>query len=159
MTDLLQLSSHLPVVELDPGHELVREGEVSSAIWILVSGELRVLKGSTVVNRIDRPGAVIGEMAALLGTRATASVAASQPSQLRYAAHGENFLADPAVVRLVAVGLAERLNLVTTYLADLKDQYGDAPGTAMVPAVLNQLVDRQTRIFVPGSMRDPEPEY
>jgi CRP/FNR family transcriptional regulator, cyclic AMP receptor protein len=159
MTDLLQLSAHLPEVDMDPGHEVIREGERSSAIWILLSGELRVLKGTTVVNRIDRPGAIIGEMAVLLGARATASVAVSQPSRLRCAAHGENFLADSAVIHLVAVGLAERLNLVTTYLADLKDQYGDAPGTAMIPEVLKQLTDRQTATFVPGSVRDPDPEY
>jgi CRP/FNR family transcriptional regulator, cyclic AMP receptor protein len=102
---------------------------------------------------------VIGEMAALLGTRATATVAVKQPSRLRCAAHGENFLSDPAVIRLVAVGLAERLNRITTYLADLKDQYGDAPGTAMVPEVLNQLLDRRIPPFVPGSVRDPDPEY
>jgi hypothetical protein len=118
-----------------------------------------VIKGATLVNRIDRPGAVIGEMAVLLGTRASASVAVSQPSRFRYAAHGQKFLADPAVLHLVAVGLAERLNLVTTYLSDLKGQYGDAPGTAMVPEVLNQLMDRPRRTFVPGSVRDPDPEY
>jgi CRP-like cAMP-binding protein len=159
MTDLLRLSAHLPVVEMDPGHVLVREGEASSAIWILLSGELQVLKGTAVVATIDQPGAVVGEMAALLGSNATASVAVRTPSRLRCAAHGENLLSDPAVMRLVAIGLAERLNRITSYLADLKDQYGDAPGTAMVPEVLNQLMDRQTRTFVPGSARDPDPEY
>jgi CRP/FNR family transcriptional regulator, cyclic AMP receptor protein len=159
MTDLLHLSAHLPVVEFDPGHVLVREGEASSTIWILLSGEVQVLKGTAVVARIEQPGAVIGEMAALLGTRATASVEATLPSRLRCAEHGADFLADPAVIRLVAVGLAERLHRITTYLADLKDQYGDAPGTAMVPDVLNQLMDRRTKTFVPGSARDPNPEY
>jgi CRP/FNR family transcriptional regulator, cyclic AMP receptor protein len=159
MNDLLQLSAHLPVVEMDPGHLLVREGEASSAIWILLSGELEVLKGTAVVTTIDQPGAVIGEMAALLGTTATASVAVRAPSRLRCAAHGESFLSDPSVMRLVAVGLAERLGRITTYLADLKDQYGDSPGTAMVPEVLKQLMDRQPRTFVPGSVRDPDPEY
>jgi CRP/FNR family transcriptional regulator, cyclic AMP receptor protein len=159
MTDLLDLSSHLPGVDLDPGQEVVREGERGSSIWILLSGELLVLKGSTVVNRINRPGSVIGEMAVLLGTRATASVTVSEPSRLRYAEHGENFLTDPAVIHLVAIGLAERLSLVTTYLADLKDQYGDVPGTAMVPEVMSRLMNQQTRMFTSGSARDPDPEY
>ena len=159
MPDLLHLSAHLPVVEMDPGHVLVHEGEASSAIWILLSGELEVLKGTTVVTGIDQPGAVIGEMAALLGTVATATVTVRTTSRLRCAAHGESFLSDPAVMSRVAVGLAERLNRITTYLADLKEQYGDVPGTAMVPEVLNQLMDRRTRTFVSGSVRDPDPEY
>src|ERR1700746_2264960 len=108
MVDLLQLSSHLPEVEVASGHEILREGERTGAIWILVSGELRVLRGTTVVEWIDQPGAVVGEMAVLLGIAATASVEASEPSRLRYAANGEELLADPKVTHLVAVGLAER---------------------------------------------------
>ena len=41
---------------------------------------------------------------------------------------------------MVAVGLAERLNVATSYLADLKVQYGDAPGLSMVSEVLSRLV-------------------
>ena len=41
------------------------------------------------------------------------------------------------------MGLAERLNVVTTYLADLKQQCGDAPGISMVSDVLSQLAQRQ----------------
>ncbi len=59
----------------------------------------------------------------------------------------------------MAVGLAERLNFVTTYLADLKHQYGDAPGLAMVADVLGQLAQRQGPTAQPGSARDPDPAY
>jgi CRP/FNR family transcriptional regulator, cyclic AMP receptor protein len=158
MVDLLQRSSHLPEVDIDSGHEILREGQRTGTIWILVSGELRVRRGTTVVDWIDRPGAVFGEMAVLLGTAATASVEASEPSRLRYAANGEEFLADPTVTHLVAVGLAERLNLVTTYLADLQDQYGDAPEMDRVREMLKWLIDRRIRSFPPGSVRDPEPD-
>jgi CRP-like cAMP-binding protein len=158
MVDLLQLSSHLPEVDIDSGQEILREGERNGAIWILLSGELRVLRGATVVDWIAEPGAVIGEMAVLLGTAATASVETSEPSRLRYAANGEEFLADPAVTRLVAVGLAERLNLVTTYLADLQNQYGDAPEMDMVREMLKRLMDRQIRAFAPESAPEPDPE-
>jgi CRP/FNR family transcriptional regulator, cyclic AMP receptor protein len=158
MVDLLQLSSHLPEVNIDSGHAILHEGERTGAIWILVSGELRVRRGTTVVDWIDCPGAVVGEMAVLLGIAATASVETSEPSRLRYAANGEEFLADPTVTRLVAVGLAERLNLVTTYLADLQDQYGDSPETDMVREILTRLMDRQMRAFPSRSVREAGPE-
>ena len=61
--------------------------------------------------------------------------------------------------RLVAVGLAERLDFVTSYLSDLKHQYGDAPGLAMVSDVLKQLALRQAPLARPGSARDPDPDY
>ena len=158
MVDLLQLSSHLPEVDIDSGQEILREGERARGIWILVSGELRVRRGTTVVEWIDQPGAVVGEMAVLLDTAATASVEATEPSRLRYAEDGEAFLTDPSVTHLVAVGLAERLNLVTTYLADLQDQYGDSPETDMVWQILTRLKDRQVRAFPPDSVRESDPD-
>jgi CRP-like cAMP-binding protein len=158
MGDLLELSTQLPEVDIDPGREILREGERTGAIWILVSGELRVRRGATIVEWIDQPGAVVGEMAVLLGTAATASVEASEPSRLRYAANGEEFLADPTVTHLVAVSLAERLNLVTTYLADLQDQYGDSPETDMVREILRRLMDRQGQMFPARSVQEPDPD-
>ena len=45
------------------------------------------------------------------------------------AANGHGLLdGNPAFTKLVAAGLADRLGYVTTYLADLTHQYGDAPG-------------------------------
>ena len=58
-----------------------------------------------------------------------------------------------------AVGLAERLNFVSTYLADLKDQYGDATGLSMVSEVLSRLAEKQVVAARPGSARDPDPDY
>jgi hypothetical protein len=60
---------------------------------------------------------------------------------------------------MIAVGLAERLNFVTTYLVDLKHQYGDAPGLSMIPDVLRELAQRQATPARPGSARDPDPLY
>ena len=60
---------------------------------------------------------------------------------------------------LVAEGLARRLNFVTTYLADLKEQYGDAPGLSMVSDVLSTLSHHGQTAARPGSARDPDPDY
>jgi CRP-like cAMP-binding protein len=121
---------------------------------------LQVRKGSVVVNTIARPGALIGEVSALLDTAYSATVEALEPTVLRHAADGQALLAsDPRITRLVAVGLAERLNFVTTYLADLKHQYGDAPGLTMVSDVLNSSRSARLRRPRPGSARDPDPAY
>ena len=160
MADMLGVSSHLPEIKFGPGETIVREGGAAGAIWILVSGALQVRKGSVLVNSITRPGALVGEVSLLLGTTHTATVETTERSVMRFAADGDALLSgDPAITKLVAVGLAERLNFVTTYLADLKHQYGDAPGLAMVSDVLSQLSQRQGGVARPGSARDPEPEY
>ena len=157
---MLGLSTHLPQVKLAPGEVLVREGDTNGGLWILQSGALQVHKAAVLVNTVTQPGALIGEVSALLGTPYSATVRAATPSVLRHAADAQALLAsDPAIMRLIAVGLAERLNFVTTYLADLKHQYGEAPGIAMVSDVLAELTQRQAPPARPGSARDPDPDY
>ena len=160
MEDMLALTAHLPEIEYSPGEIIITEGGESSGVWILVSGSLRVTKSGEEVNSISRPGALIGEMSILLGVPDSATVEAAELSVMRYAEDGERLLtSNPQIIHLVAVGLADRLNFVTTYLADLKNQYGDAPGLAMVPDVLRQLSQRQVQNARPGSARDPHPDY
>ena len=158
MTDLLTLAAHLPEVHLEAGDTLVAEGGSGGSVWVLVGGSLEVRKADVVVNTITHPGALVGEMSTLTGSPHTATVVATAPTPLRHADDGAAFLeSDPEVLRLVATGLAERLDFVTTYLADLKHQYGDAPGLAMVCDVLQQLAQRQAPPARPGSARDPDP--
>lgn len=157
---MLELVAHLPEIDVGEGEVLCVEGGRSGSIWILISGSLTVSKGDVAFNTITRPGAVIGEVAVLLGIGNSATVIASSPSRLRVAHDGAALLgSNPAITTHVAAGLAERLNFVSTYLADLKRQYGDAPGLAMVDDVLNELVSRQAPTARPGSARDPDPEY
>ena len=160
MKDMLSLSAHLPEIEFAPGNAVVHEGDTDGGIWVLVSGALQVRKGNEVVNTVTEPGALVGEVSVLLGSASSATVEATEHSVLRYAADGPALLSsDPAITRLVAVGLAERLNFVTTYLADLKHQYGEAPGLSMVSDVLTRLAQRQAPASRPGSARDPDPDY
>lgn len=160
MKDMLSLSEHLPLVRYAPGDIIVQEGGLAGGIWVLASGSLDVTKNGMTVNTVTEPGALIGEISVLLEGAYSATVTASAPSALRYAADGRAFLsANPEIMQLVATGLASRLEFVTTYLADLKHQYGDAPGLSMVPEVLRKLSQRQRVIVRPGSSRDPDPEY
>ncbi|MEJ8823206.1 cyclic nucleotide-binding domain-containing protein [Variovorax humicola] len=160
MHELLQRTAGLPEITLAPGDTLVREGESGDGLWILISGTLQVSKAGTAISSVSRPGAAIGEISLLLNSPYSATVVASEPCVLRYAADGHALLmSNPAITRLIAVGLAERLAFVTTYLADLKNQYGDSPGLAMVSDVLNQLAHRQGPQVRPGSEREPNPDY
>ena len=136
---MLKFCAHLPEVVFGPGDVVVREGSTSGGIWVLVSGTLQVTRGAELVNRVTAPGATVGEVSVLLGSAHGATVVATERSVLRHAADGRALLArDPAITRMVAVGLAERLNFVTSYLSDLKRQHGDAVGLVLVSDVLHQ---------------------
>lgn len=159
MEDLLARTGGLPEISLAAGDVLVREGETDSGLWILVSGTLQVHKAGIAISSIRRPGAAIGEISLLLDAPHSATVVASAPSILRHACDGRSLLNDPAITRLIARGLAERLAFAASYLVDLKHQYGDSPGLAMVSDVLDELSHRQGRTATPGSARAPNPDY
>lgn len=61
-------------VEPAVGSDIVRQGEPSRQIWILIEGELEILVDGTPVNRVTRPGEVVGQISAVSLIPATATV-------------------------------------------------------------------------------------
>jgi CRP-like cAMP-binding protein len=110
---------------LPAGATVLVEGEKHGALHVLLSGAVAVRRGDVRVAAISDPGAVFGEMSLLLGGAHTATVETLQPSTFAVAADGRSLLATNTELALaVAQMLAHRLELVTTYLADLREQYG-----------------------------------
>jgi CRP-like cAMP-binding protein len=109
------------------GNLIVREGGKSGHLFILIEGRLEVIKGDSVVAVLTEPGAVFGEMSVLLNRPHSASVRAASDSVVYELDDAIIFLREqPAVVLLIAQLLAQRLNVATTYLADLMHQYASA---------------------------------
>ena len=155
---MLALVAHLPEVAFDAGDILIREGYVGG-IWVLMSGRLQVRKGEMAVNTIDEAGAIIGEISVLLGHPCGATIEAMEPTRTRYAGDGGALLlGDPEITRLIAVGLAQRLNYVTAYLADLKHQTATCPASPWWTRCSPGSHSGRTRPRS-GSARDPDPEY
>jgi len=161
MLELLQRCATLPVRDLAAGEVLIAEGDAPGAMYVLASGSLAVRKGGSSIATIEAPGSAVGEVGALLDIPATATVVATSDARVHVAENGRALLHEDAdVAVLVARLLAERLHLVTTFLADLQRQYGGAGGSlAVVDAVLASLVQRSGPAARPGSARDPDPLY
>lgn len=140
---------------LAPDEVLIREGETTGHLYVLLNGRLDVLKGETVVATVTQPGAILGEMSVLLGMPHTATVRATKASTVYQFDDAASFLrGQPAVALLIAQLLAHRLNAATTYLADIKRQYADHDNhLAMVGDVLESLVNLSPTSATPGSDR------
>jgi CRP-like cAMP-binding protein len=126
-----------------------------------VPGTVDVRKDGVRVATVNRPGACFGEMSILLGGTHTASVVADTACRFRLLEQADAALhQQPELVHGIATMLAERLQLVTAFLADLKRQYGDAEGNlAMVDSVLDALLRHAPGSAEPGSEREPDPLY
>jgi CRP-like cAMP-binding protein len=161
MLDLLERCAELPRRSFAAGETLVEDGVRHPEIYVLIDGELEVRKGDVRISTIDQPGACIGEVGLLMGTPATATVLAATPVTVHVAEDGAELLrTDPEVTFVVARMLAQRLDLVTNFLADLRQQYGGESGSlAVVDTVLANLAQRPGTSARPGSLRDPDPLY
>jgi simple sugar transport system ATP-binding protein len=158
MSQFLDACSALPEAQFADGDCLIAEGSPGGTLYVLISGEVVVLKGETEVARVAEPGAVFGEISALLGIPTSASVRALGPVRAYRAENAAEFIAStPAVALQTARILAQRLNAATAYLADVKAQFADQQNHfAMVDRVLDSLMQRQaSRAAAPRRTADP----
>jgi CRP-like cAMP-binding protein len=141
------------------GAEVLHEGGRTGHLLVLIEGRVEVVKGDTVVATISEPGAVLGEMSVLLDMPHTATVRAAQDSVIYEIDDAASFLRQqPAVALFIARMLAQRLNVATTYLADLKHQYGGHGNhLAMVGDLLQSMINLPPTQVSPGSDRQSDP--
>ena len=155
------MAGDLPRRSLDAGEVLIVDGEPVHALFVLLDGALRIEKDGVVVATVSEPGLCVGEMSLLLGIFATASVVAAEPSSVAVVENAPAMLEDDSGLSLaLARLLATRLQVMTTYLADIKAQYADHEGgLGMVDVVLGTLLRGSGSRSTLGSVRDPDPEY
>jgi CRP/FNR family cyclic AMP-dependent transcriptional regulator len=145
--------------KVSAGTLVIHEGGKTGHLFVLIEGRLEVVKGDSVVAVLTEPGAVLGEMSVLLDQPHTATVRAVSDSVIYEFNDAASFLRDqPAVALLIAQLLAQRLNVATTYLADLMHQYaGHGTHLAMVGEVLQSMINLPPTQVSPGSDRQSDP--
>ena len=141
------------------GTLVIHEGGKTGHLFVLLQGKLEVIKGDSIVAVLTEPGAMLGEMSVLLDQPHTATVRAASDSTIYEFDDAASFLRDqPAVALLIARLLAQRLNVATTYLADLMHQYaGHGTHLAMVGEVLQNMINLPPSQVSPGSDRESDP--
>lgn len=155
---LLSAARLLPEVRLEDGDVLIEQGEPGGRLFVLESGTVLVERDAIAVARIDTPGAVFGEMSMLLGAPSTATVRCQGPCALRVADDPEHFFAaHPQAALELARVCAGRVDALTRYLVDVKQQYSELDGhLGMLDTVLAALTHQQRPRARPGSVRDPD---
>ena len=108
---LLPVASMCEEVSLDKGEILFEAGEVGDSLFVIVTGSVDVVRGGAVIARLGA-GESVGEMAALDWEPRSATVRASQPTQLVRLERNDlmDLLTDyPELVRSLARVLVERI--------------------------------------------------
>jgi CRP-like cAMP-binding protein len=117
---LRQRLDALPVATFLPGETVFAAGSKTGRLLILKQGSVAISKEGVEIAKVAEPGAVFGELSALLDQPHTADVRALEMSQF-HAAEAAAFLEqDPVALLYVAGLLARRLDGANRALIELK---------------------------------------
>jgi CRP-like cAMP-binding protein len=160
MRMILDLCRGFPERSYGAGETWIAEGAKTDTLTILIAGAVEVVKGDVQVHVATEPGAVFGEISALLDIPHTATVRTLAPSRAYVVTDAGRFLrGHPDLAYVLSKLMAQRLHGMTTYLADLKAQFEDRQDhLGMVDEVLESLLHQQDEEFLPGSERHPDPK-
>jgi CRP/FNR family cyclic AMP-dependent transcriptional regulator len=106
------------------GTVLIPEGERLGKLFVLISGEVEVLRGGTVIAKIDEPGSMLGEMSVLLDMPHSATVRALTPTRTHIIGDATEFLSSRPLLALdLARLVARRLEATTALLAQMRQEF------------------------------------
>src|SRR5215475_12742523 len=115
----------LPLTNYDAGETVLAEGSRTDQLLILRWGNVAIVKDGVEIARVSEPGAVFGEISALLDCPHTADVRALAFSQF-HVVHPAA-LQDPAALFYVASILARRIDEANRTLVELTSEIQDKP--------------------------------
>jgi CRP-like cAMP-binding protein len=128
----------LPVAAYAAGETVLAEGTKTGRLLILKTGAVRIVVGGVEIAQVAEPGAVFGELSALLDQPHGADVCTLEPSEFHVADAAALLAREPAVLLYVAAMLARRLDLANRGLVELKSELA----AGMSPGVLRSAIGR-----------------
>lgn len=145
MPSILEYCKDQPQKSFAVGDVLLHEGRRAGMLYVLIEGQVEIVKRGVQINVVGDRGAIFGEISVLLNVPHMATVRAVTPSRLYVIDKARRFLeVHPDLAFHIAKLLGQRLRLVTTYLVDLKKQFEQHEGhLGMVDEVLESLVHHQ----------------
>ena len=160
MATVTDLCKDLPCQTFPAGACVLEEGKRAGVLYVLANGSVEIVKGEFQITTVSEPGSFFGEVSVLLGMPHMATVRTLEDSSFYVAENPLEFLQSQPVIALsLARLLAKRLQFVTSYLVDLKQQFAEHDNhLGIVDEVLESLVHHQDVESSPGSDRHPDPK-
>jgi CRP-like cAMP-binding protein len=152
--DLQKRLDVLPLVTYQAGENVLTAGSRTGQLLILKKGAVAIVKETIEIAKVAEPGAVFGELSALLDRPHTADVRALETSQFHVADAGALFAQDPLVLLYVAAILARRLDGANQALIELKNRLQDGSARSEIGETIDKidgLLYRYFRVYFGGS--------
>jgi CRP-like cAMP-binding protein len=111
-----------PITTYEAGETVIAAGSRTDRLLILKSGKVAIVKRNIEIAKVAEPGAVFGELSALLNQPHTADVCALEASQFHVAEAAAFLGGDRSALLYTAAVLARRLDSANEALIELKRQ-------------------------------------
>ena len=128
----------LPLATYQAGETVFAAGSRTGRLLILRKGAVAIVKDAIEIAKVAEPGAVFGELSALLDQPHSADVRALETSQFHVADAATLLMQDPIALLYVAVVLARRLDGANQALIELKSQVQ----AGQPPSVIGKTVEK-----------------
>ena len=112
----------LPIATYEAGETVLSAGSSTGQLLILKTGKVSIVKENVEIAKVAEPGAVFGELSALLNQPHAADVCALEASEFHIAEAAALIGDDPAALLYIATVLARRLDSANQALIELKRQ-------------------------------------
>jgi CRP/FNR family cyclic AMP-dependent transcriptional regulator len=129
----------LPLASYGAGETVFAEGTKTGRLLILKSGAVAIVKGGTEIATVAEPGAVFGELSALLDQPHSADVRALEASEFHVADAAALLGQDPAALLYVTMMLARRLDGANQMFLELKNQLASGEPPGLIDATLDKI--------------------
>jgi len=128
----------LPLATYAAGEAVFEEGTKTGRLLILKSGAVSIMKGDIEFAKVSEPGAVFGELSALLDEPHSADVLALETSEF-HVADAAALLQDPVALLYVTVVLARRIDAANQGLLQLKIMLEAGEPQGLIDATLDKI--------------------
>jgi CRP/FNR family transcriptional regulator, cyclic AMP receptor protein len=128
----------LPLATYEAGATVFAEGTKTGRLLILKSGAVSIMKGEIEFAEVSEPGAVFGELSALLDEPHSADVVARETSEF-HVADAAALLQDPAALLYVTMVLARRIDVANSGLLQLKIMLAAGEPVGLIDATLDKI--------------------
>ena len=142
----------LPLTAYQAGETILAQGSRTDQLLILRTGNVAVVKDGIEIARVSEPGAVFGEISALLDCPHTAEVRALASSQF-HVVHPAA-LQDPAALFYVATVLARRIDGANHALVELTREIHEKP-----PSVIDMTIKKLQKLLGASGADLPHAAY
>ncbi len=117
-----QSLARLPASTYRPGEIVLAAGTTTDRLLVLREGVVEVIRDGTQIAKISEPGAVFGELSALLSKPHTADVRALEQSEFSVADASTLLAIDSVATLYIAMTLARRLDAANAAIVEVKHQ-------------------------------------